>query len=322
MIRTQSGLSLVVNNQPFTIDSTHINYNDIVDAIREGRWNDVPDLVSITKSLQIHLAKPETNVLGLRVANDRLYYNNEGVEGVIADRILAMRADGFDLRSMDLFLGNLYQNPSNKAIKQLYSWMEKNGITISEDGHLLAYKRVCDDYTSFHDGVTKNNVGLIVELPRNKCDDRSEVTCSTGLHFCSQAYLPHYSGGAGRVLLLKINPRDVVSIPTDYNNAKGRACKYLVLTELRNDARATIEVKPVLTQPVILEERTEEVAEVGDSFKAGYADGYKDGRGKKAYGTSANGNFLNAVEAETRNKYTEGYQAGRVDGRNKAPKAY
>ena len=60
-------------------------------------------------------------------------------------------------------------------------------------------------------------------MPRNAVDDRRHNTCSTGLHFCSWAYLPHYHGAQGRVLVLKIDPANVVSIPSDYANAKGRA---------------------------------------------------------------------------------------------------
>ena len=33
-------------------------------------------------------------------------------------------------------------------------------------------------------------------------------------------------------MVLKINPADVVSIPTDYNDAKGRACRYEVIDEI------------------------------------------------------------------------------------------
>jgi hypothetical protein len=33
-------------------------------------------------------------------------------------------------------------------------------------------------------------------------------------------------------MILKISPADVVSIPTDYNNSKGRTCKYEVIGEL------------------------------------------------------------------------------------------
>jgi hypothetical protein len=51
-----------------------------------------------------------------------------------------------------------------------------------------------------------------------------------GLHFCSRDYLSHFGGE--RIMILKINPRDVVSIPVDYNAAKGRACRYEVIGEL------------------------------------------------------------------------------------------
>jgi hypothetical protein len=36
-------------------------------------------------------------------------------------------------------------------------------------------------------------------------------------------------------VIVKINPRDVVSIPTDYNDSKGRACRYEVVDEIDKD---------------------------------------------------------------------------------------
>jgi hypothetical protein len=74
-------------------------------------------------------------------------------------------------------------------------------------------------------------VGDVVEQKRNEVDDIRDNVCSNGLHFCSMSYLPHYMGGNGRVVIVKINPADVVSIPSDYNNAKGRCCKYVVVGE-------------------------------------------------------------------------------------------
>ena len=38
--------------------------------------------------------------------------------------------------------------------------------------------------------------------------------------------------GGERIVIVKINPRDVVSIPTDYNDSKGRACRYEVVDEI------------------------------------------------------------------------------------------
>ena len=39
-------------------------------------------------------------------------------------------------------------------------------------------------------------------------------------------------GGSSRIMILKINPADVVSIPMDYNRAKGRTWKYQVIDEI------------------------------------------------------------------------------------------
>jgi hypothetical protein len=74
------------------------------------------------------------------------------------------------------------------------------------------------------DGIT------VVEMPRNFVNDDQNNTCSDGLHFCSQEYLGHFGGE--RVMILKVNPRDVVSIPNDYNYSKGRASRYEIVGEM------------------------------------------------------------------------------------------
>jgi hypothetical protein len=121
-------------------------------------------------------------------------------------------------------------NPSKRAVDELYGFLEKNNLPITPDGHFLAYKKVRDDYTDVHSGTMDNGVGQIVEMERNEVDDNKDRTCSTGLHFCSQNYLNHFGGE--RIVIVKINPRDVVSIPSDYNDSKGRACRYEVIGEL------------------------------------------------------------------------------------------
>jgi hypothetical protein len=49
-------------------------------------------------------------------------------------------------------------------------------------------------------------------------------------------------------VIVKINPRDVVSIPSDYNDAKGRACRYEVIGEVGNNPDDGVEfTRPVQT---------------------------------------------------------------------------
>jgi hypothetical protein len=78
-------------------------------------------------------------------------------------------------------------------------------------------------------------------MPRNGVDEDKERTCSYGLHFCSIKYLPHFSDSdGGKTMIVKINPKDVVAIPADYNNTKGRTCRYEVVAEYKDDWRSKL----------------------------------------------------------------------------------
>jgi hypothetical protein len=154
-----------------------------------------------------------------------------------------------------------------------------------------------------------NSVGKIVEMERNEVDDNKDQTCSTGLHFCSQDYLPHFGNGYdSRVVILKINPADVVSIPSDYNNAKGRACRYEVVGEIGNDGDKIDNAfnKPVqsnasnnIAKPVVREPKT------GSSeFYRGYTDGYEG----REYAPGSRGQ-----SSRQNTNYEEGYDKGQTD---------
>lgn len=316
-IFTRGGLSLVTGNRPYNVESTHRNYGLIIEALKEERWSDIPELVNMAQAVATYVAQNATDRVTVNAEAGVVSYNGEPVHNVVTEHILKMMRDGFPIKPLCLFLDNLLQNPSKKAVDQLYTWMMANGMTVSEDGYLLAFKRVKDDFTSFYDSATMNAVGTYVNMPRYLVDDRSENTCSTGLHFCSQAYLPQYCSGAGQVLLLKINPRDVVSIPTDYNSSKGRACRYFVLEALTGDTREQVEVTNPMPQPVLAE-----AAEINESaaYKEGYALGYKDGRGKqkRKFTLEDCTAFFALVDREK----ARGYCAGYADGRAKKPKLY
>jgi len=139
----------------------------------------------------------------------------------------------FPIEPMVKFMENLMENPSRTSVEELYGFLEVGGLPITSDGCFLAYKKVRADYTDCHTGKISNAVGEKPEMERNEVDDNRNKTCSEGLHFCSKGYLSHFGGE--RTMIVKINPRDVVSIPSDYNDTKGRACTYEVVDEIDKD---------------------------------------------------------------------------------------
>jgi hypothetical protein len=115
--------------------------------------------------------------------------------------------------------------------------LESCELPITSDGCFLAYKKIRYDYTDIKTGAMKNTLGVEVSMPRNEVEDDSSKTCAAGLHCAAFGYLSYYksSDADDRVVIVKVNPADVVSIPADYNNQKMRVCKYTVIDELPND---------------------------------------------------------------------------------------
>ncbi len=165
-----------------------------------------------------------------------VYYIDEPVHSALAERILWGLDQGFDMLPYMRFLDNCMENPSNQAIAEMYTFIENAKMGITDDGHILAYKKVGEDYKDIYSKTMDNSVGQIVEMRRNLVNEDRTQTCSSGLHFCSMSYLPSYGTGRGdRVVIVKVNPRDVVSVPIDYNFAKARCCRYEVVDEYTGD---------------------------------------------------------------------------------------
>jgi hypothetical protein len=68
-------------------------------------------------------------------------------------------------------------------------------------------------------------------MPRNKVDDNKDVGCSKGLHAGTLEYASGYACDNDKLVLVEIDPADVVSIPTDCEFQKLRTCKYKVVAE-------------------------------------------------------------------------------------------
>lgn len=220
-------VTVFLDRKPYAINRTAKTFNTVMRAISESNVDALRAALDIRKTIVDSFAKISDKV---RVEQNKIFYEDREVTGLVAARVFDMLNMNVDIKPMVRFIENLMQNPSKRAVDELFGFMDACKLPITEDGYFLAYKRVNNNYTSVHDGKTDNSIGKLVEMPRNAVDEDAQRTCSYGLHFCSYDYLTHFSGE--RIVVLKINPADVVAIPVDYNNSKGRACKYLVVDEI------------------------------------------------------------------------------------------
>jgi hypothetical protein len=251
-----SNITVVIGTTPHTVSKSHIAYNKLLNAIKAGEWETVQDIIE-PKQVVLDFGQGNVSIQG-----DKIFWKGREMHNALTKRMVAMIQEDFPVEPLVAFMENLMDNPSKRAVNELYGFLEKNTLPITSDGCFLAYKKVRQDYLDVHSGTVLNKPAVymtdedtaalaeaagkqnevtvevvdgvtVVSMERNLVDDDQNRTCSTGLHFCSKDYLSVFGGE--RIVILKINPRDVVSIPNDYNDSKGRCARYEIVDEIDKD---------------------------------------------------------------------------------------
>lgn len=231
-------ISVLVGGQMRTVNSSHPAYGEIFDVVNkqdqfESTGGDVASYVTSLLSVAEYVADKSDGEV--EIVGGKLYYGKAELHNGLAKKIIQMFQDGHDISFMVEFLRRCRENPRPEAVDELYDWVEAGDMPICPDGHFIAFKKVQDDYLDFYTRTIEHRVGSRPSVPRESVDDNRNNVCSRGLHFCSREYLPNYHGSEGRVMIVKVNPADVVSIPVDYSFTKGRCWIYEVIGEIARD---------------------------------------------------------------------------------------
>lgn len=227
-------ISLYKDGEYYQIHNTHANYPLVLEELRkpadERDEAKIVDLMDITKFVAIFT---EGRV---SLSESEIRFGDQPLSGYMVERVLKLASEGLPVTSWARFMDNLMDNPLPSVRDDIYKWMEAGKMPITDDGCITAFKKVRANYTDVHTGKFDNSVGSVLEMPREQCDTNRNRTCSTGFHFCSAGYLSSFGGE--KVMVVKVNPRDVTAIPSDYNNHKARCCKYTVVGELTDQSAA------------------------------------------------------------------------------------
>lgn len=221
--------SIIVNfeGKNFTISKDDGRYNSILKCIKEERFDDLKTEVDLVSKI---------NQAGFTIEGDKVFVNNEELPQSLASRITGLLELEVSVQPLLNFWDNLKLNPSMRSRDMLFKFLEHNGHPLTEDGCFIAYRKVRADFKDIHSGTFDNQVGSICEMPRDQVDDDPEKTCSKGLHVASCNYLSNYGDRNDPIIEVKVNPKDVVAVPIDYNGTKMRVCKFEVVavTQIMN----------------------------------------------------------------------------------------
>ena len=189
---------------------------------------------------------------GFKITPEEVFYNGEAMPCALADKIRSIVQEGLPISLFAKFWDNLHENPSANSVRELYDFLAYKELPITEDGCFLAYKGLNKNYWSISGNkktrVTKgkvdasgriyNAVGQEIEVRRWDVDDNRQNNCSFGLHVGSLNYAEDFAQGV--VVVVKINPKDVVSVPEDFDCQKCRVSAYKVVDVFSDEIKSPV----------------------------------------------------------------------------------
>jgi hypothetical protein len=172
------------------------------------------------------------------IIDNHLYSFGELVPDYIAKKVFQFMEEDLPFEYLINFWNNLKENPSENSREQTLSFLESNDFPLTSDGMFIAYKMVRSDYLDDYTAKLDNTPGKWVTEDRSLVVDDPTKTCAKGLHIAPFDYAQLYKGLYGndrkrrRLIELLVNPRDVVSVPYNYEDQKARVCAYYVLKDV------------------------------------------------------------------------------------------
>jgi|TARA_B100001093_G_scaffold441162_1_gene442134 hypothetical protein len=218
-------LTVILKNKAHQVIPDHTNYKLILEALPTATEDELLELVDIEKAIAT-FSQGQVSIV-----NGKVMFEGEEVHGSISKRIIEFMSKGLPFQPLVNFLENLMKNPSMQSQQELYDFLEHENLPVTEDGCFLAYKAVNSDFKDKWRGTFDNKVGQVCEMRRAKVDDNRGRGCSAGLHAGALNYVANYGNvdAGDNIVIVKINPEDVVSVPSDCNCEKLRTCKYEVV---------------------------------------------------------------------------------------------
>ena len=220
-------ITVFIEGKQYTINASNPAFPNALKAYKESDWQGLVDSIHPANKLHRLYFQYEN----IEVKDGNVYIDGDAVTSIVAERVLNALAGDVDAVHIFKFMTRLQLNPSKRAVDELYTFLEHKNLPITDSGTFLAYKAVRSDYSDKHTGTFFNTVGSVLTMPRNKVDDDKNAPCSYGFHAGTLEYASDFANHYDKMVVVEIDPADVVSIPTDCNFQKLRTCRYKVVAE-------------------------------------------------------------------------------------------
>jgi len=341
-------ITLVTSNfKVMTATKDNPNWALIEEAVKNNDEQALINAISIKNTIKAFSG----NVNDIEIRGNDIFYRGEKLFGEDVTRIMSYLTSGAPKASMVKFLNAKLLNTVPSSVASLYNFLTNKEMPITDNGTILGFKGVRNDYYSVNtgreplisgtrrdDGAILNSVGETVWMERHYVDADPNQGCGPGLHIGSRNYAKNWGS---RVMVVEFSPAHVVVVPNG-NCEVLRAFKYNVVGELNETDYLGETYNGDYARPIETPEPVEEVSEpielevfevvtptVADTiintmasknfynisdWSKGQANGFKDGKAhskRKFYECDKNRIFKKSSK-----EFVAGYNVGYKDGRN------
>lgn len=244
----RTSVTVFLGADPLVATNDHHNFDAICDALTGGTVDpvEIKGLFDPATAINTAFSRLSERVI---VRGAKLYFDGDPMDDGLAQLIVRFHFDGNnDFQPLVNFLEKLMTNPLQHSRENLFRWLRNKKVAIAPDGDFIAYKGIGNDGLSKTSGTAMVNGAVItgkipnladtiIEMPRSKVQHNPQQGCSTGLHAGNWRYA---AGFGPRVVRVKINPRDVVSVPTERYDEKLRTCRYRVLDVVKSEDKEAL----------------------------------------------------------------------------------
>jgi hypothetical protein len=227
IINTET-ITLVINGKSKLIPRNSANAAKIITELRKAK----PDESTLDKLSDVITAVTLYSDGSVTIKRDgTVLVDGKELPAVLAAKLMKCYQDGVPYAYLAKCFQRLSANPSKRAVEELYQFLSRYDMSITPEGFFLGYKGVAENFMDIHSGKFLNKPGVEHSMPRNEVCDNMNMGCSSGFHVGSFEYATDWAGSNGHVMIVLVDPADVVSIPIDCAFQKLRTCKYKVVCE-------------------------------------------------------------------------------------------
>lgn len=246
-IVAKNNITFFHNGRPINVQKGTSQYAKVLKAfdLPEDKQDEAIAEILEAPKFETKAAEKE----GFTFVDSNVYVDGELLPQVLIDKINSLKREGLPITLFLNFWRELRQNPDYVVVNDrgLYDFLSYRELPITEDGCIIAYRGVNKDYwsrsgnpaTKVLQGKTNksgqiyNGIGEVIEIVRNQVTTDRSVHChSQSLHIGS---LDYAKGWGDRVVVVKVNPKDVVSVASDCGCQKLRVCKFEVLSDFESE---------------------------------------------------------------------------------------